>query len=70
MQETDDFFPFKLPVSELGTLPKFYQDYLLKVSGEVDIKNVKVEDANGLFQMILDSESVTSTGEYELDKAA
>lgn len=66
----DDFFPFTLPLKEVVTLPRFYQDYLLKVSGETDIQNVKVEDANGLFQMILDSGCVTSTNYYELDRAA
>jgi len=61
-------FPFKLPIKSLDELTSFYKDYVLKVSGETDIKNVKLEDANGLFQMIQDSsESTFST--YEEDKS-
>lgn len=47
--------PFKLPLKSFDELSPFYKDYILKVSGEEKIENVKLEDANGFFQMIEDA---------------
>ena len=51
--------PFKLPLKSFDELNDFYKDYLLRVSGESKIENVKLEDANGLFQMIEDTATST-----------
>jgi len=57
--KSEKLFPFELPIKSVDDLPAFYQDYILRVSGESDIHNVKVDDANGLFQMIQDGADVT-----------
>ena len=47
--------PFKLPLKSFDELSPFFKDYILKVSGENKIENVKLEEANGFFQMIEDA---------------